>query len=343
MSRLKIKRPIVGVVGVVWLSWIALMWHGDRWSLFGDNWFMSVTMAFGSFIAGATSEGGGAVAFPVMTLVFDIKPHVARDFSLMIQSVGMIAAATTIILTRVPVERRAIVFGSIGGSIGMIVGLEFIAPQLSPPFAKMFFISVWLSFALSLYWMNRALDRTVFDRIIDFENVHGLWLVTIGFIGGVISSITGSGLDIVTFSLLVMAFRISEKIATPTSVVLMGVNALIGFTWKGFFASEPLAQSAWNYWYVCVPIVVIGAPLGVRFIAGRSRLFIAGFLYLSIVAQFALALSIIPQNQTLLTFSAVTVVGGAIMFRFMETYGAKRLAAMERNDAQPVVGPGARR
>ena len=35
-----------------------------------------------------TSEGGGAVAFPVMTLALEIPPAVARDFSLMIQSCG---------------------------------------------------------------------------------------------------------------------------------------------------------------------------------------------------------------------------------------------------------------
>ena len=37
---------------------------------------------------GMTSEGGGAVAFPVMTLALNISPGVARDFSLMIQSCG---------------------------------------------------------------------------------------------------------------------------------------------------------------------------------------------------------------------------------------------------------------
>ena len=37
---------------------------------------------------GMTSEGGGAVAFPVMTLLLKIDPKVARDFSLMVQSVG---------------------------------------------------------------------------------------------------------------------------------------------------------------------------------------------------------------------------------------------------------------
>jgi len=49
---------------------------------------MSITMVIGSMVAGATSEGGGAVAFPVMTLALKIKPSIARDFSLMTQSCG---------------------------------------------------------------------------------------------------------------------------------------------------------------------------------------------------------------------------------------------------------------
>ena len=55
---------------------------------FPDRFLMSITMVFGATIGGMTSEGGGAVAFPVMTLALRIKPSVARDFSLMIQSCG---------------------------------------------------------------------------------------------------------------------------------------------------------------------------------------------------------------------------------------------------------------
>jgi hypothetical protein len=46
-------------------------------------------MIFGAMVAGATSEGGGAVAFPVMTLALGIRPTIARDFSIMIQSCGI--------------------------------------------------------------------------------------------------------------------------------------------------------------------------------------------------------------------------------------------------------------
>jgi uncharacterized membrane protein YfcA len=45
-------------------------------------------MIFGAIVGGATSEGGGAIAFPVMTLALGITPSVARDFSIMIQSCG---------------------------------------------------------------------------------------------------------------------------------------------------------------------------------------------------------------------------------------------------------------
>ena len=53
------------------------------------------------YCVGMTSEGGGAIAFPVMTLAFNISPSVARDFSLMIQSCGMTAAAFTIFFMKV--------------------------------------------------------------------------------------------------------------------------------------------------------------------------------------------------------------------------------------------------
>jgi len=51
------------------------------------RWYLTLTMVFGSMAAGATSVGGGAVSFPVMTLAFGLSPLLARDFSLMIQSV----------------------------------------------------------------------------------------------------------------------------------------------------------------------------------------------------------------------------------------------------------------
>ena len=68
--------------------WWCLAIRNNYFPLFQTHYIMSITMIFGSMVAGATSEGGGAVAFPVMTLALKIAPAIARDFSLMTQSCG---------------------------------------------------------------------------------------------------------------------------------------------------------------------------------------------------------------------------------------------------------------
>lgn len=300
------------------------MHSGDRWHLFADGWFMSVTMAVGSFVAGATSEGGGAVAFPVMTLAFGIDPATARDFSLMIQTIGMVAASITILYTRIAVEYRAILWATLGGAVGIVVGLETLSGLLPPPFAKMLFMSTWLAFAFALWMVNRYRDREVHRAVQRFGRRQAVQLFATGVVGGVVSSITGSGLDILTFSLLVLLFRIDESVATPTSVVLMGVNAAVGFAWKSVIGGG-MAPAAWSYWWVCVPIVVVGAPFGAWFIKRHSRLVVAGFLYCSIAVQFVAAILIIPMTPTLVGFSAAVFVFGLLCFRWMANHGVRRL------------------
>ncbi|MDZ7607455.1 MAG: hypothetical protein U5K79_18125 [Cyclobacteriaceae bacterium] len=68
------KRVLIFVPSALALIiWFIYMTYFGQWGLFNNLWFMTVTMAFGSFIAGASAEGGGAVAFPIMTLIFQIR------------------------------------------------------------------------------------------------------------------------------------------------------------------------------------------------------------------------------------------------------------------------------
>lgn len=64
------------------------------------------------------------MAFPIMTLAFGIAPIVARDFSFMIQSAGMTAAAATIVIMQVQVEMHSLLWATVGGVAGIILGLE---------------------------------------------------------------------------------------------------------------------------------------------------------------------------------------------------------------------------
>lgn len=323
--RYLIRTLALPVPAIVWSLWLMMMIVGDRWHLFVDNWFMSVTMAVGSFIAGSTSEGGGAVAFPAMTLLFDIQPAVARDFSLMIQSVGMSAAAITIFQRGIPVEPRALMFSSLGGAFGIVFGLEYLVPILPPVPTKIFFVTLWLSFGVALLWIDRDRRKSL-TSITNFQGREAIALFTFGVVGGLVSSLTGSGLDIVTFSLLVLAFHVNEKVATPTSVVLMAGNALVGFGWRMFFSPEPILSETWGYWWVAVPVVVVGAPLGAKFIAERSSSFVVRLLLTSIVLQFVGALLILPLTYQLQLFALVTFLAGLTLFSVMAYLGRQHLA-----------------
>ncbi len=315
-------RAVATVAATIWALWLAEMMAGSRWGLVADGWFMSVTMAFGSFIAGSTSEGGGAVAFPVMTLLFDVSPATARDFSLMIQAVGMNAAAVTILLTRVPVVRRALAPATVGGALGIVFGLEVVADVLPAAVAKLLFTSTWLAFGFALVLINRSRQRAVHD---DMLSVTATWpsLLAASFVGGIISSITGSGLDICIFSLLVLRHRVSEAVATPTSVVLMGLNAAVGFAWKSG-SGAAMSADAWQWWWACVPVVVVGAPLGAWFIRNRSRLFIARLLLASILLQYVGAMLIVPLTTKLIGLSVAVVAVGSCLFGVLGWLGRER-------------------
>jgi uncharacterized membrane protein YfcA len=187
----------------------------------------------------------------------------------------------------------------------------------------MFFTSLWAAFALALWRLNRDKARVVVDRMQSFGWKDAALLAAFGVAGGVVSSIVGTGLCMVMFMLLVLGYKMSEKVATPTSVILMASNALFGFFFKTF-ALGGMSPEAWNYWWVCVPIVVVGAPLGARFIKDRSRHFVAGFLYTAISLQLLAALLIIQQTVPLLLTAAATFIGGSLAFRIMARKGAHK-------------------
>ena len=306
---LQILAPILLVI----LVWAIYMFAQDSWHLFTDLWFMSVTMVFGSFIAGASAEGGGAVAFPVMTLVFDISPSVARNFSLAIQSIGMTTASYLILVKRFKVEYKYLWLASIGGTIGIVFGTYYLVPVIPAPFAKMLFVTFWLSFGLVLFYINTIYKRETKNALSNLGWSEKITLVIIGFLGGGLSSLLGSGLDIFSFSYVTMRYHLSEKVATSTSVIIMAINSVAGFILHYFIIND-FGTQEFNYWLVSIPIVVIGAPLGAYFINNRTRVFISKFLYIVIIAQFIGALLIIRPTGKLLLFSILVFVFGIIFF-----------------------------
>ena len=93
-NRTYLYFKIAVVILVLWLCYFT---YANQWHLLQKLWMIPATMTFGSFIAGFSAEGGGAVAFPVFTKLLHVLPSDAKQFSLLIQSVGMTMASIFII------------------------------------------------------------------------------------------------------------------------------------------------------------------------------------------------------------------------------------------------------
>lgn len=244
----------------VWMIWLTAL--GPIYALQNlvENWEIALTMTFGSMVAGGTSMGGGAVAFPVLTKVLQVPPQEAKVFSLAIQSVGMGAATLTIIAMKTPVEWRLIRWVTLGGIPGIFLGTVVLAPLLPPAVIKISFTMMLASFGAMLLASHRTgAGRNL--RVPSWGGQERAIALCVGVVGGTISGLVGSGMDVFAFSVMVLLFGLCETVGTPTSVILMAFNAWAGFFIHRFILGDFVAPVT-HYWLAAVPVVVVGAPAG---------------------------------------------------------------------------------
>ena len=232
------------------------------------------------------------------------------------------------------------------------------------------FVVIWGSFAASLYWLNRIHGRKVY-LVLDPPHIPEIWksgiiwqldstsgsigsyvcinwkasaLFVTGFLGGIFSSIAGSGIDICSFAVLTLLFRISEKTATPTSVILMAINTVVGFLYREC-GQGGVEDGAWGFFLVCVPIVCFGAPLGSVLGSKVHRLVLAWAVYVTDLVQLIGALVIVKpwvKNESKsidspahLTASSLGIMVAGLLFFWLLTVLGEHLIA--KNDATEAI------
>ena len=277
------------------------------------RWTAALTMIFGSFIAGSSPEGSAAISYPVFTLLLKIPPPVARNFSFAIQSIGMTSATLLILGLRVRVDWNYIRYVTLGGIFGLIFGTYYVVPLISPVVAKLFFVSLWLSFGITLWRENRDPSRVIFDAIPDFGRSDQIRLALFGLIGGIISSIFGTGINIFTFCLVTIYYRLSEKVATPSSVIIMTMETLLGFFLHAQILHD-FSQESFELWLTCIPVVVFFDPLGAFVITKLPRSIIARLLYGILFVQFVGAILVIRPSASQWLLCLLTLGSGLGLF-----------------------------
>lgn len=305
-----------GLLTVLYLSWFSYMMWSDSWHLFQTYWPVSLTMTLGSFVAGATAEGGAAIAFPVFTKVLHIASTDARTFGLMIQAVGMTMAGAVILAKGVKILPKVILWATAGGAIGQVVGAYWL--YLPNPYPKILFTFTAAVFGFALIVSRWGLQWEPRATLFRWSGAERSIFFFIGIVGGAFAAITGSGIDMLTFIVLTLAFGINEKISTPTTVIIMALNSIVGFALHGLVLQD--IGVAWNYWLVAVPIVVIGAPLGAVAASRLKRDHIILFLLSLITIELVTTIWLVPFSPTAMRVTAAAVFVCSLGFAAMLIY-----------------------
>jgi len=154
----------------------------------------------------------------------------------------------------------------VGSLISTPLGVSFLAPQLPDLSVKLIFAVIWASFGL----MHLVKIR----EFVSYSGQSSRWLVhrgrigfAVGLLGGLISSITGVGIDMLLYATMVLMFRSDLKISTPSSVIVMAFTSVVGIastlalSWisPGQFS---IASEVFQCWIAAAPVVALGAPVG---------------------------------------------------------------------------------
>jgi len=310
-----LRRFLVwGLPAAFTLGWILYVFLGGHLDRVVDNWRAALTMLFGSFVAGSTPQGGGAIAFPVFTKVLAMPASVARSFSIAIQATGMVMAAASIILAGRKVDWKALSLGVAGGSIGLLVGF-FALGDPSTPFWDSRIDSAYVKVSFTLIIFAVAL----IVRLCATKESR------------IFSSLTGSGTDVMLFVFIVLVAQVSPKVAIPTSIIAMAFVSVIGFAivglWHGqlnigleagqvvsvggkAFGPESAVQfDLFGIWLAAAPVVVWGAPFGAWCAAKVSERTIIWFVATMAILEVLTTAFFLEQLHTDMVLTSYAIIG----------------------------------
>lgn len=249
---------------IIWLiavysAWLWLLMSGPGFAHYLENWPIFVVMIVGSFVAGFTPEGGGAVAYPILSLFMGAGGQDVRDFGLAIQAIGMTSASIYILSSRRHRWSfyRLVPLYVLLNLIGLIIGFAVFG-GVNNLLIQMAFLSLALAFIAAIWSVRRFGHRTSFSLS---SPTRVIVVAVMCFLGGIASSMFGTGADMLLYICLSCWFAMREKEATDLSILVMASISVLGILIR-WLLMDDVSETVYALWLAAVPAVALGAPLG---------------------------------------------------------------------------------
>lgn len=303
--------------------WFVLFYQFNQLSFLLEHWYYPAIMVAGAFVAGVTPEGGGAVAFPVLNIFLNIDRTMARDFSLMIQSIGMTSASIFILSHKansLKTYKPLLLFIPVA-FIGFVVGMQLLQ-QLPVYIMQALFLSLITSFAVVYSFGKHRGSKASLElqKPMDF-----VLLLPMLIVGGICASLFGTGADIILYTLLVTRFRLQEKVATHMSIMLMAALSVLGYAYR-HFVDQGLTGYQVQTWLCAYPVVLLMAPLGAYVLHRINKEMMLYAIAVLNLAQLLYFLCYKPSMDKLIWVSIFTLLLSAAFYCLIRSLSRQPLS-----------------
>lgn len=329
------SRIFTGWLVAMYFIWAVLFFTLSDLTFLKEHWYYPAIMVLGAFVAGLTPEGGGAVAFPVLSVFFSIDRELARDFSLMIQSIGMTSASIFILSNRdnnLKTYKPMLAFIPVT-FVGFVIGM--LTLQKIPSYMiQALFLSLITTFALAYVYSSHRGTKS----FLEWKGKGDLFaLGGILILGGMCASLFGTGADIILYTLLVTRFGMKEKEATHLSIMLMAAMSVLGYGYRHFVDAD-ITNHQVKTWLCAYPVVLFMAPFG-SYILHKMNVewMLRGIVLLNVgqLLYFNINKPSVPKLVASLVFSVILMIIFAVTLSRLAKKAKERAAEASLPPVEP--------
>ena len=185
---------------------------------------------------GLIGSGGSILTVPLLVYFFHVSPLLATTYSLAIVGLSSIAGVISRLKQKLVDFKTILVFG-LPSIVGVFLARKFILPAIPEQmnwganlvltkghFIMLFFATLMLIAALSMILgKNKKEEEGILP-------VYGFSLMLVGLAEGLLTGIVGAGGGFLIIPALVLLAKLPMKKAIATSLVIISIKSLVGFT-----------------------------------------------------------------------------------------------------------------
>ena len=217
------------------------------------------------FVLGLLGGGGSILTVPVLVYIFQLNPIIATGYSLFVVGVAALFGVVRLASAGVMHLRVAMIFG-IPSILGVYATRKYLIPNIPDVLLSVdrWVLSketgIMLFFAVMMLVVAWAMIRKSYasPKPVTMNTALGVKLVVVGLVVGVLTGIMGAGGGFMIVPALVLLGQLSIRQAIGTSLLVIAVKSLIGFT--GDVQYMPID---WSFLAKFTGVAVIGLLVGI--------------------------------------------------------------------------------